>query len=321
MKVTSSTKAGRSISRRQLLQTAAGLAAAGALPAPAIAQGAKKTVVIWSHFGGANWEIFNRFATEFQQFAPDIEIKASSYGAQEILPKYLAAVAAGAPPDIFHAPGYVPPDLAKNNVIIALDGLVKLEPTTLKNFEAITIYDGKRYGVPVNAGLGAMCYNTEMMEKSGLDPKKLPGTWDELIANAQKMTNAGENQWGLMLGNQPGFTTAQTYFSFFTSAGGELFTPDGKASAFNSPAGLDTLTFFADAVNKLQISPKKLYTDPQAWTEWPPRKAGWVLLYPVWPASLLGSKPPSPPPPPPRRVTNGAHFAGNYWTISKASKN
>jgi ABC-type glycerol-3-phosphate transport system substrate-binding protein len=319
--IMSSKRTGRSISRRQLLQTAAGLAAAGALSAPAIAQGAKRTVVIWSHLGGANYEIFNRFVAEFQQVAPDIEIKASSYGAQEILPKYLAAVAAGAPPDIFHAPGYVPPDLAKNNVIIPLDDLVKLEPTTLKNFEAITIYDGKRYGVPLNAGLGAMCYNTEMMEKAGLDPKKLPGTWDELIAQAQKMTNPAENQWGLMLGNQPGFGTAQTFYSFLVSAGGDFITPDGKASAFNSPAGLDTLTFFADAVNKLQISPKKLYNDTQAWTEWPTRKVGSVLLYPVWTASILGSKVPSATAPPPRRVTNGAHFAGSYWTISKASKN
>jgi ABC-type glycerol-3-phosphate transport system substrate-binding protein len=126
----STKRIGRSINRRQMLQTAAGLAAAGAMPLPAIAQSAKRTVVIWSHFGGTNYEIFNRFIAEFQQTAPDIEIKASSYGAQEILPKYLAAVAAGAPPDIFHAPGYVPPDLAKNNVIIPLDGLVKLEPTT-----------------------------------------------------------------------------------------------------------------------------------------------------------------------------------------------
>lgn len=307
--------------RRKFLEGTSLLAGSSALSPTALAQTGKKTVTIWSHFAGSNFDIFNRFVNEFQKFAPDIEIKASSYGPAEILPKYLAAVAAGAPPDIFHAPGYVPPELASNKVIIPLDDLVKLDPTTLKNFDAITVYGGKRYGIPVNAGLGAMCYNVEMMEKAGVDPKKPPETWDDLINVARKMSNPAENQWGLMLGNQVGFSTAQAFYSFLISAGGELLTPDGKATAFNSEAGLETLMFYADAVNKHKISPKKLYTDVQAWSEWSTRKVGSVLLYPVWTSGILASKVPSMTAPPPRKVKRGAHFAGNYWTISTLSKN
>ncbi len=117
---------------------------------------------------------------------PDVEVKATSFGPNEITPKFLAALAAGAPPDIFHAPGYVPRDFAQNKVIAPLDDLVKLDPTTLKNFDAITIYDGRRYGVPVNGGLGCMLYNLELMQKAGLDPKRPPDTWDELVAAATR---------------------------------------------------------------------------------------------------------------------------------------
>jgi multiple sugar transport system substrate-binding protein len=124
-----------------------------------------------------------------------------------------------------------------------------------------------------------------------------------------------------MLGNQVGFSTAQAFYSFLISAGGELLTPDGKATAFNSDAGLETLMFYADAVNKHKISPKKLYTDVQAWSEWSTRKVGSVLLYPVWTSGILASKVPSMTAPPPRKVKRGAHFAGNYWTISTLSKN
>lgn len=307
--------------RRKFLEGTSVLAGSSALSGTVRAQTGRRTVTIWSHFAGSNFDIFNRFVDEFHKSAPDVEIKASSYGPAEILPKYLAAVAAGAPPDIFHAPGYVPPELAANKVIIPLDDLVKLDPTTLKNFDAITIYGGKRYGVPVNAGLGAMCYNVELMEKAGVDPRKPPDTWDDLINVARKMTNPAENQWGLMLGNQVGFSTAQAYYSFLMSAGGELLTPDGKATAFHSEAGLETLMFYADAVNKHKISPKKLYTDVQAWSEWSTRKVGSVLLYPVWTAGILASKVPSMTAPPPRKVKRGAHFAGNYWTISTLSKN
>jgi multiple sugar transport system substrate-binding protein len=215
----------------------------------------------------------------------------------------------------------VPPDFARNKVIAPLDGLVKLDPTTLKNFEPITIYDGQRFGVPVNAGIGAMCYNLELFEKSGLDPGKLPVTWDDLVAAAEKMTDASQNQWGLELSNQPGFGTAQAFWSFMVSAGADLVTPDGKASAFNSEAGLNALTFFADAVNKTRISPRKAYTDVQSWNEWGTRKVGSILLYPVFTANILATKVRSASAPPPRKVKPGAHFAGNYWTISNSSKN
>ncbi len=222
---------------------------------------------------------------------------------------------------MFHAPGYVPPDFAVNKVIVPLDDLVKLDPTTYKNFDAITLYGGRRYGVPVNGGLGCMLYNLELMEKAGLDPRKLPDTWDELLAAATRMTNPAENQWGLMLGNKPGFTTAQNYWAFLTGAGGEFFTPDGKASAFNSEAGLETLTFMADNVRARKISPQKSYTDVEAWNDWGTRKVGSALLYPVFTANILATKVRSMTAPPPKKVKRGAHFAGNYWCISGLSKN
>lgn len=311
-----------STSRRTVLKTLAGTAAAmTGLTSRAPAQAGRHTVTIWSHFAGTNYEVLKRFISEFNAANPDIEVKSTSFGASEILPKYLAAVAAGAAPDIFHAPGYVPPDFARNKVIAPLDGLVKLDPTTLKNFEPITIYDGQRYGVPVNAGIGAMCYNLELFEEAGLDPNKLPATWDDLIAAAQKMTDASQNQWGLELSNQPGFGTAQAFWSFMVSAGADLVTPDGKASAFNSEAGLNALTFFADAVNKTKISPRKAYTDVQSWNEWGTKKVGSILLYPVFTANILASKVRSASAPPPRNAKAGGHFAGNYWTISNSSKN
>ena len=312
------------LGRRTFLRTAGAAGAGltlGGVPGRAPAQTKKHVVTIWIHFAGKNYEIITRLIDEFNQTTPDVEVKHTSYGPQEITPKYLAAVAAGSPPDVFHAPGYVPPDFAVNKVIVPLDDLVKLDPTTYKNFDPITLYGGRRYGVPVNGGLGCMLYNLELMEKAGLDPKKLPQTWDELAAVAAKMTDAAANQWGLMLGNKPGFTTAQNYWAFLTGAGGEFFTPDGKAIAFNSEAGLETLTFMADNVRTRKISPQKSYTDVEAWNEWGTRKVGSALLYPVFTANILATKVRSMTSPPPKKVKRGAHFAGNYWCISGLSKN
>ena len=313
------------IRRRAFLKTAAiggaGLALAGGLPSRAPAQTRKTTVTVWAQFAGKTYELLNGLVAEFNRANPDIEVKTTSYGPGEILPKYLASVAAGAPPDIFNPPGYVPPDLAMKGVIIPLDGMLTLDPTTYKNFDPITVYGGRRYGVPVNGGLGCMCYNVELFDKAGLDPKKLPETWDDLMAVGKKLTNQAENQWGLMLGNQAGLPTAQTLWTFLQTAGGDLVTPDGKASAFNSEPGLETLNFLVDNVHKHKISPQKLYTDVQAWGDWGTRKIGAILLYPVWTANILATGIKSLTAPAPRKVRRGAHFAGNYWTISSLSKN
>ena len=311
--------------RRTFLKTAAagaaGLALGGALPARAPAQTRKQTVTVWSHFAGKNFETFQRYVSEFQQVQPDIEVKATSYGALEILPKYLAAVAGGAPPDVFHAPGYVPPDLAFNKVIAPWDELVKVDPTTYKNFDPITVYDGHRYGIPVNGGLAVMLYNLELFEKAGLDPAKPPETWDDLIAAAKKMTNPAESQWGLVLGNQPGTATTQMYYTFLLSAGGELLTPDGKSIAFNSDPGLEALTFLADNVHKHKVSPQKGYSEVQIYGEWGTRKFGATTLYPVWSGNILATKVRSATRLIPRKVKQATHLAGNYWTLSTLSKN
>ena len=313
------------IPRRMFLKTTAagatGLALGGVLPYKAPAQIRKHTVTIWTPFAGKMFEILDRLVAEFNQANPDVEVKTTSYGPAEILPKFLTAVAGGAPPDIFNSPAYVPPDLASNNVIVPLDELVKLDPTTYKNFDPITIYGGRRYGVPVNGGLGVMCYNVELFEKAGLDPAKLPETWDDLIAAAKKMTNAAESEWGLVLGNQAGYATAQAYYMFLLSAGGELITADGKSVAFNSDAGLEALTFLADNVHKHKVSPRKAYTEQQAVSEWGTRKIGSLVLYPVLTANILATKVRSATRVVPRKVRHAAHFAGAYWTIPTLSKN
>ncbi|MDA8219330.1 MAG: extracellular solute-binding protein, partial [Dehalococcoidales bacterium] len=119
--------------------------ASGAAPTKAPATGGSKVVLdMWTHFAGKNLEVMNGLLEEFKKDNSDIDVKVSAYGSGEIGPKVLTAVAGGAPPDIFHAPGWVPADFAFNGVLAPLDDIVKLPTQQLKNFDGITIYNGKR---------------------------------------------------------------------------------------------------------------------------------------------------------------------------------
>jgi multiple sugar transport system substrate-binding protein len=58
-------------------------------------------------------------------------------------------------------------------------------------------WDGKYYGVPKATNTIALYYNKDLFKAAGLDPNKPPQTWDELLADAKKLTDPGKNVYGL----------------------------------------------------------------------------------------------------------------------------
>jgi multiple sugar transport system substrate-binding protein len=59
------------------------------------------------------------------------------------------------------------------------------------------MWDGKYFGVPKATNTIALYYNKDMFKAKGLDPNKPPQTWDELVADARKLTDPANNVYGL----------------------------------------------------------------------------------------------------------------------------
>ena len=89
--------------------------------------------------------------------------------------------------------------------------------------------------------------------RSGLSEKNIPKTWDELLTVAKKLTN--EKRFGVLFETSPGDYQNFTWYPFLWEAGGDFQTADGK-SAFNSPATVQALKFWQDAVN-MGVAPRK----------------------------------------------------------------
>jgi multiple sugar transport system substrate-binding protein len=58
-------------------------------------------------------------------------------------------------------------------------------------------WDGKYYGVPKATNTIALYYNKDLFKAAGLDPNKPPQTWEELVADARKLTDPAKNVYGL----------------------------------------------------------------------------------------------------------------------------
>jgi len=60
-----------------------------------------------------------------------------------------------------------------------------------------TTWDGKYFGIPKATNTIALYYNKDLFKAAGLDPAKPPVTWEELVADAKKLTDPSKNVYGM----------------------------------------------------------------------------------------------------------------------------
>ena len=169
--------------------------------------------------------------------------------------KLPTAFASGAGPDLFIiSPGDF---LRYYNGGVLLDLTPFMEEAARADFFPSVIanrmVNGKIYGLPYEVEPMAMYYSVEAFAEAWLTEKDVPKTWDELLTVAKKLTN--EKRFGVLFETSPGYYQNFTWYPFLWEAGGDFQTADGK-SAFNSPATVQALKFWQDAVN-MGVAPRK----------------------------------------------------------------
>ncbi len=277
------------------------------------------TITMWTHYAGKNFEVFQGLVGDFKKEHPNVNLDVTQFGPGEIDTKFLAAVAGGQPPDLHHPPGRIPPEMAVGGALAPLNDFVKFPPDLLKAYNELIIFDGKHFGMPANGGLGAMAYNADLVKQAGLDPNKLPDTWDELADAADKITRLGGGRWGAIFPNQPVALTTQTTWSFMMSNGAELVSKDGKQPAFNTDATVEVFQYFTDLTQSRKVSPVKTYGILETWNDYGTGNVGAVNLYPAWIENIKTFKFQTITTMLPRKKQRGSQFAGNYFTLSAKS--
>ena len=100
--------------------------------------------------------------------------------------------------------------------------------------------DGKVLGVPALVDNLAVVYNKTLFAAAGLPEPPPDWTWDELVADAKKLTDPGKKQFGLEFPIDGSETEVWKYIAMLWEAqAATSSTPDGTKAAFASPAGRD----------------------------------------------------------------------------------
>lgn len=128
--------------------------------------------------------------------------------------------------------------------------------------------DGNWYGIPWRADTRVLLYNTEDFEKAGIS--SAPTTWDELIKDAQALTETDSDgnithaglAWNSAMGRYD-----QSWFSMLAEAGGKLMNDDFTEFTLETDEVKKSLGFLTDCINKYNICNNSLDASYDALTE------------------------------------------------------
>jgi multiple sugar transport system substrate-binding protein len=114
--------------------------------------------------------------------------------------------------------------------------------------------DGRVYGIPMESEPLTMFYSVDAFEKARLSEGDIPKTWDQLLNVADRL-KGGAAQYGVLFETAPNVYQNFTWYPFLWQGGGDVVDASGKKSAFNSPAAVQALRLWQDAI-KSGVAPR-----------------------------------------------------------------
>jgi multiple sugar transport system substrate-binding protein len=159
--------------------------------APSFAQ--DKVVRVWhTETEPQTIKAFNDIARRFEAKSPGVKIEAEGLAWGDLEGKIMAALAAGAPPELSHGQPITCTALQAKGLLNPLDDVVKAigEANIWDQVKRVCNVEGKQYGLVHAAGTSLLIYRKDMADKLGLKP---PKTWTDLLANAKALTQDTNN--------------------------------------------------------------------------------------------------------------------------------
>ncbi|MGH2367365.1 MAG: ABC transporter substrate-binding protein [Chloroflexota bacterium] len=176
----------------------------------------------------------------------------------------LAMVAAGDPPDLFHAHPRDYHPFANTGALLALDPYMKqdkkLVPDLVPVIPQYWARGDKHYAMPNNWSPQAIYFNKSLFDKHGLktpDQYEKEGKWtfDVYLDLARKLTSGagGQKIWGAPWTSE----TLDIQLSFIWPFGGRMWDQPMQNTLLDSKESLEAIQFQADLSHKYGVSPTR----------------------------------------------------------------
>jgi multiple sugar transport system substrate-binding protein len=184
------------------------------------------------------------------------EIDYSVIGGPQLLPKLVASLEAGNPPDITRlGSGYVQLYRSQGHLLEVTDLVNKMQQNAGGLFPVslnTVMHQGKAYGIPQSVSPWPLVTRMDLLEAAKVDP---PKTWEEFIEVCKKLQKPPRlTGYGICLGLQN--DTDNNVMNMIWGYGGKLVEADNKTVALHSKGTVAAVQLIADMFNKHKIIPK-----------------------------------------------------------------
>src|SRR5215469_14916951 len=262
------------LTRRSVLRGSLGLAAAGSLARPYLANAAATTATVWWVQGFAPEEdvaIKKIFADYEKASGNTIDYSIIPYAPER--QKIVSAITSGVVPDLFqNNPGEIIALYAWNDKLVDLSDVVETQKSRYNETALLTAYcynsvEKKRgyYGVPYTSAVRPNHIWKPLVEKAGYKMEEVPKTWDafyDFFKEVQKKLRAQGERHVYGIGFQLNTTgnDSNALFDYFLVAHGgrDIVTEDGRLHLDDPKvreAVLKTLTYPTTAYKECFVPP------------------------------------------------------------------
>jgi multiple sugar transport system substrate-binding protein len=280
----------KSVSRRDFLRlaalTATGTALAACAPAPttptaapgenqptqAPPAGEKITLRLWGSNNVAFVAINETLVKKFMEANPNIDVIFENFPYGDFITKIQTSMAAKNEADVMEMFGSWVQSYAKGGTLSQLpEGMMSLAKAKELFYAAPLdgyVWEGKAFGLPNEFNLenGGVLINKRMFTEAGVTDPPVWNTWDELVADAKKMTKmTGENMtvsgFDYVTGDGLGFL----YWEGVLERGADYFAADKIHLDFLSPQAEATVQWLADMALKDKVVDAKTFNGATNW--------------------------------------------------------
>jgi multiple sugar transport system substrate-binding protein len=221
-----------------------------------------KSITIWEGYTQVEAKAFAHLITEYEHLNPGQKVSSLYVNNDNSLQKVLTAVRGGSVPDIAYLYGSWAPNVAQIPQVETLNSVVKQPGVNWNDFwlgeRDVATVNGRIIGIPALVDNLAVVYNKTLFAQAGLQPPSPGWTWNQFVADAKKLTNPAKKQFGTAYVTPGSEDTVWHWEVLLWEAGGKILTPDNKQAAFDSPAGLKSLT----TLQTMAVHDKSMYLDP-----------------------------------------------------------
>lgn len=207
-------------------------------------------------YSDATKSIWEGLIKDFEAKNPKIKVSLEVQSWDNINDVIRTKVQANKAPDILNIDAYA--GFAKDGLLYPANEIAS--SSTLADFQDSfkqnASLDGTQYGLPLIASTRALFYNKDLFSQAGIAAP--PKTWDELLADATKISALGNGVYGY--GMPLGKEEAQAETSIWTFGNGGSWT-DGKKITVNTPQNTEAVAYMKKVIDAKATEPNPGATD------------------------------------------------------------